>query len=245
MVPTKSRPRPTGQVTGAVSSASVFSISSIRSNGSRLSRSSLLMNVMIGMSRSRQTSNSLRVRASMPLAASITMTAEIDRRQRAVGVLREVLVAGRIEQVEHAAAVLEGHHRGDHRDAALALDRHPVRAGGAPVALGLDLPGELDRPAEQQELLGQRGLARVRMRDDRKGAAPLDLGFMSEGANGDVHGAGDVAVPGASIKARVTVRAPRTGRRDHSSPRNLLVKPASPSSDARVPSSTVRPFSIT
>ena len=76
MVPTKSRPRPTGQVTGAVSSASVFSISSIRSNGSRLSRSSLLMKVMIGMSRSRHTSNSLRVRASMPLAASITMTAE-------------------------------------------------------------------------------------------------------------------------------------------------------------------------
>ena len=76
MVPTKSRPRPTGQFTGAVSSASVFSISSSRSNGSRLSRSILLMKVMIGMSRSRQTSNSLRVRASMPLAASITMTAE-------------------------------------------------------------------------------------------------------------------------------------------------------------------------
>ena len=41
-----------------------------------LSRSILLMKVTIGMSRSRQTSNSLRVRASMPLAASITMTAE-------------------------------------------------------------------------------------------------------------------------------------------------------------------------
>ena len=76
MVPTKSRPRPTGQFTGVVSSASVFSISSSRSNGSRLSRSILLMKVTIGMSRSRQTSNSLRVRASMPLAASITMTAE-------------------------------------------------------------------------------------------------------------------------------------------------------------------------
>ncbi len=38
------------------------------SNGSRPSRSSLLMNVRIGMSRRRQTSNSLRVCASMPLA---------------------------------------------------------------------------------------------------------------------------------------------------------------------------------
>ena len=33
--------------------------------------------------------------------------------------------------------------------------------------------------------------------------------------------------------------------RGHSNPRNLLVKPVSPRSDARVPSSTVRPFSIT
>ncbi len=61
---------------GAVSSASTFSISSSSSSGSRASRSSLLMKVMIGMSRSRQTSNSLRVRASMPFAASITMMAE-------------------------------------------------------------------------------------------------------------------------------------------------------------------------
>ena len=76
IVPTKSRPRPIGQVIGALSSASVFSISSSRSNGSRLSRSILLMKVTIGISRSRQTSNSLRVRASMPFAASITMTAE-------------------------------------------------------------------------------------------------------------------------------------------------------------------------
>ena len=34
------------------------------------------MNVTIGMSRRRQTSNNLRVRASMPFAASITITAE-------------------------------------------------------------------------------------------------------------------------------------------------------------------------
>ena len=49
--------------------------SSSRSNGSRPSRSTLLMKVMIGTSRRRQTSNNLRVCASMPLAASITITA--------------------------------------------------------------------------------------------------------------------------------------------------------------------------
>ena len=100
----------------------------------------------------------------------------VDRGERAIGVLGEVLVARRVEQVEHAAVVIEGHHRGDHRNAALALDRHPVGAGRAAVALGLDLAGEIDGAAEQQQLLGQRGLAGVRVRDDRKGAPALDLG---------------------------------------------------------------------
>ena len=67
---------PIGQLAGVVSSARVCSISSSRSKGSRPSRSSLLMKVMIGTSRSRHTSNSLRVCASMPLRASSTMTAE-------------------------------------------------------------------------------------------------------------------------------------------------------------------------
>src|SRR3954447_501815 len=61
---------------GAHSSCSWSGISSISSSGSRASRSILLMKVTMGMSRRRQTSNNLRVCASMPLAASITMTAE-------------------------------------------------------------------------------------------------------------------------------------------------------------------------
>ena len=138
--------RPTGQVTGAVSSASVEAISSSSSIGSRLSRSILLMKVTMGMSRSRQISNSFRVRASMPLAASITITAEIDRGERAVGILRKILVARRVEQFEHAAGVLEGHHRGDHRDAALALDAHPVGASAAPSPLARTFPASWMAP---------------------------------------------------------------------------------------------------
>ena len=67
---------PTGQLTGETSSCSVSAISSRRSNGSRTSRSSLLMKVVIGTSRRRQTSNSFRVCDSIPLAASSTITAE-------------------------------------------------------------------------------------------------------------------------------------------------------------------------
>jgi hypothetical protein len=40
----------------------------------------------------------------MPLAASITMIGRVHRRQRAVGVVGKVLVAGRIEQVEDVVA---------------------------------------------------------------------------------------------------------------------------------------------
>ena len=51
-------------------------MSSKSSKGSRPSRSILLMKVMMGTSRKRQTSNNLRVCSSIPFAASITMTAE-------------------------------------------------------------------------------------------------------------------------------------------------------------------------
>ncbi len=67
---------PIGQVIGAVAIFSTDSISSSNSIGARPSRSSLLMKVMIGVSRSRQTSISLMVRSSTPLAQSITIRAE-------------------------------------------------------------------------------------------------------------------------------------------------------------------------
>ena len=82
----------------------------------------------------------------------------------------EILVARRVEQVEGEPLMLEAHHRRGHRDAALALDRHPIRAHPPPLAPRLDFARQLDRPAKQQQFLGQRGLAGVRMRNDRKGA---------------------------------------------------------------------------
>jgi hypothetical protein len=52
-----------------------FSSSSSRAIGLRVGRSHLFMNVKMGTPRRRQTSKSLRVCVSMPLAASITMSA--------------------------------------------------------------------------------------------------------------------------------------------------------------------------
>jgi hypothetical protein len=67
---------PMGQVTGATVSFSTRSISSIRSSGGRPSRSSLLMKVMMGVSRRRHTSISRIVRSSTPFAQSMTISAE-------------------------------------------------------------------------------------------------------------------------------------------------------------------------
>ena len=102
--------------------------------------------------------------------------------QRAIGVFAEVLVARRVEQRHAAPLELELERRGRDRDAALLLERHPV---GRRVAAGLaaaDGAGQLDRAGIQQQLLGQRRLAGVGVRDDRERAPArhfaLELGEL-------------------------------------------------------------------
>ena len=90
--------------------------------------------------------------------------------QCAVGVLGEVLVARRVEQVDLESVVVETHDRGGDGDAALALDVHEVRGRAFPDLVRLDRAGGLDGAAEEQELFGQRGFARVRMADDGEGS---------------------------------------------------------------------------
>ena len=98
----------------------------------------------------------------------------VDSSQRPVSIVSEILVAWRIEKIENVVAILKGHHRSHDRNAALALDLHPVGARLHSVLLGFHLAGKLDRAAEQQQLFGQRRLARVRVRNDREGAAAGD-----------------------------------------------------------------------
>jgi hypothetical protein len=56
------------------------------------------------------------------------------------------MVAGRVEQVEGEPLMFEAHHRRGDRDAALALDRHPIRAHPPPLAARLHLTRQLDAP---------------------------------------------------------------------------------------------------
>ena len=86
--------------------------------------------------------------------------------QGAVGVLREVLVAGGVEDVDAVSLEVKLHDRAGDRDAALLLDLHPVGGGGPGVFLALDGARQLDGPAVEQELFGEGGFTGVRVGDD-------------------------------------------------------------------------------
>jgi len=95
--------------------------------------------------------------------------------QRAIGVLAEILVAGRVDERHPAPLQFELERRRGHRDAAFLFELHPV-GGRVPARLtAAHRPGQLDRAGIEQELLGQRRLAGVGMRDDRERSPPCHL----------------------------------------------------------------------
>ena len=102
----------------------------------------------------------------------------VHRGQDAVGVLAEVLVARRVEQVEAAAVVLELQHGRGHGDAARLLHLQPVGPRMALLRLAPDRAGEVDGARVQEQLLRERRLARVGVGDDREGPTPI--GFASD-----------------------------------------------------------------
>ena len=138
----------------------------------------------MGRSRRRQTSKSFLRLALNALGAVDHHHGGVDRRQRAIGVLGEVLVARRVDEVEELAAPFERHCSRRNGDAAVLLHLHEVRARPPRLALGAHLAGLLDRAAEEQQLFRERRLSRIGMRDDRKRPSPRDFrrqgGVMAE-----------------------------------------------------------------
>ena len=96
----------------------------------------------------------------------------IHGRQRAVGVLGEILVARGVEDVDLAALVFEAHDGRGHRDASLAFDLHEVGRRALLDLVALDGSGHMDGAAEQQQFLGKGGFARVGVGDDGEGPPP-------------------------------------------------------------------------
>ena len=95
--------------------------------------------------------------------------------QRAVGVLAEVLVAGRVQQRDVVPFEFELQRRGADRDPALLLHLHPVRHGVPLCLAAANGSSQLDRARIEQQLLGERRLSSVGVRDDGEGAPTRDF----------------------------------------------------------------------
>src|SRR3990167_93232 len=114
--------------------------------------------------------------------------------QGAVGVFREVFVAGGVEQVDHVLAIRELHHRGGDGDAALLLHFHPVGGGMAVGLTRLNRTGHGDCIAHQQQLLGNGGFTGVWVGNDGECTAFADFGGL------DGHCAGTRRLNSRSVK---------------------------------------------
>src|SRR3546814_18144149 len=85
----------------------------------------------------------------------------IDRGQRALGVLRKVLMPRRVEQVEVDSVLLARHHRRRHLYPELLLDLHPVGTRPPVCAARLDLSDKLDHAAHADPPLRTPGLSLI------------------------------------------------------------------------------------
>ena len=94
----------------------------------------------------------------------------IDGGEGAEGILCEVLVARRVEDIDFIRAIVEAHDRGGHGDAALFLNLHPVGGGGLLYLVALHGSGHVYGATVEEQFLGQSCLAGVRVRDYGKGA---------------------------------------------------------------------------
>ena len=95
--------------------------------------------------------------------------------QHTVRILGEVLVSGRIQNIDPVAVVHELHCGTRHGNAALFLNLHPVRGGVLVRFPGLDAAGAADGSAVQQQLFSQGRFAGVRMGNDGEGTPLLHL----------------------------------------------------------------------
>ena len=99
----------------------------------------------------------------------------VGRHEGSVCVFAEIVVAGRVEQVPANVVVLELQDRSRDRDATLLFEGHPIADRGPLRLARFDRAGRMNGASVKQELLGQRRLSGVWMRDDRKRAPPLVL----------------------------------------------------------------------
>ena len=100
----------------------------------------------------------------------------IHGRERAVRVFGKVRVTGCIHQIEAELLKIERHGRGGNGYAPVLFHLHEIGSCAPCLTLCPHLSGHLNGPAIKQEFLGQRRLARIGVRDNRKGPAAGNFG---------------------------------------------------------------------
>ena len=80
-------------------------------------------------------------------------------------------MARRIKQVVDVIFKLERHHSRGHGNTTVLFDLHKVRTGAALFLFRLNRTGHLNRTPEKQQLFGQGGFTRIRVRNDGEGTA--------------------------------------------------------------------------
>ena len=103
----------------------------------------------------------------------------IGRHQRPVGVLREVLVARGIKDVDAVTVIFKLHHRRGDGNSSLLLQFHPVGYRVPGGGFSLDRTGHLNRSAVEQEFFRQGRFTGIRVRDDGKGSSSVDFFIQS------------------------------------------------------------------
>ena len=106
----------------------------------------------------------------------------VHSREGAVSVLGEVAVTRGIQEVDEFTGVVEGHHRGAHRDPALAFDLHEVARGAPSDLVAFHGASGLDGTTIEQEFLREGGLPRIGVADDGERAPVFDLFLQGHGA---------------------------------------------------------------
>ena len=86
-------------------------------------------------------------------------------------------MARRVEQRHAPPLQLEFEGRGRNGDAALLLELHPVGRRVPAIFTAPNGAGQFDGAGVKQQLFGQRGLPRIRMRNNRERAASGHLAF--------------------------------------------------------------------
>lgn len=99
----------------------------------------------------------------------------VNSREATVGIFGKVCVSRGVKQVDSPSSIAETHDRGAYRNTAFLLHCHEVGNRRPLVFTAFYRPCDMYCTAEEEEFLGDCGLARIRMGDDCKSESLMNF----------------------------------------------------------------------